>query len=91
MAVSKPQLMARVLLDVLLLIAVIEGWWILAIPFGFIGARKFRYYFEMFCAGIMYDALFGLVSGQSWRGHVGLIAALVLYILHLGMRRVVRK
>jgi hypothetical protein len=80
----------RIILDILLIIAVVNGWWLVAIILVLVGAWFFKLFIEVIIAGIAYDALFGMVSGMGWRGYVGTIIAIVLLLIIRFFKKLVR-
>jgi hypothetical protein len=80
----------RIIIDIILAISILNGWWLLGIIFGLIGAGYYGYFFEFILAGIAYDALFGLVPEMGWRGYAGTIVSVVLFLLLLGAKKIVR-
>jgi len=80
----------RIILDILLVIAVINGWWSVAIVLVLIGVWFFKLYIEIIIAGVAYDALFGMTSGMGWRGYEGTIFAIVLLIVIKLLKKLVR-
>ncbi|HTK33603.1 MAG TPA: hypothetical protein VL335_03640 [Candidatus Paceibacterota bacterium] len=80
----------RIFLDSALFVTIINGWWFVAFPLVIIGAWRFYYTIEIVLAGIMYDALFGMVPAVGVWGYAGTITAFgILIILHV-LKKVVR-
>lgn len=80
----------RIILDILLFAAIINGWWPVAIALALIGAWFFKMYVEIIIAGIAYDALFGMTSGMGWRGYGGTICAITLLMAVKLLKRSIR-
>jgi hypothetical protein len=84
------KLIFRIVLDVCIVIAVLNGWWPLAIVLVLIGAWFFRFFVEIILAGVAYDALFGMGHGMGWRGYEGTIGAVVIFVAVKLAKRLVR-
>jgi hypothetical protein len=69
----------RIILGILIALAVLQGWWFLALPLGLIGAWVFPVYAEIIIAGIAYDALFGMNGEAGMWGYAGTIVAVLLF------------
>lgn len=80
----------RILNGVLLILATFFGWWFVSLPLAAIGAWYLRGYPECILAGIAYDALFGMGQGMGVWGYAGTIAAAVIAVVVVGLKRVVR-
>ncbi|MDD5165632.1 MAG: hypothetical protein PHG25_03840 [Candidatus Pacebacteria bacterium] len=80
----------RILLDIALFICVIHGWWFIALPIVFIGVLRLYFVVEIIVAGIMYDALFGMVVPAGIWGYAGIITAAVILIILRLLKKVVR-
>ncbi len=80
----------RILLDIVIAIAVLEGWWFVALPIGIVSAWAFPYYLELFLAGFIYDSLFGMTTGMGIVGYLGtIVTAIVLAIVAI-VKKLVR-
>ena len=82
----------RVVVDIILALCVIFGWWYAALPLGLIASWFFPYYAEFILAGISYDALFGLGDPTAglWAYSgtiVSVIAAVSIYFVKRSIRR----
>ena len=71
----------RIILYLLIAFSILNGWWLLAFPLLIIGIWKFAFRIEILIAGIVYDALFGMVSGTGLRGYIGTIIAIIILII----------
>ena len=80
----------RIVLDIALFLAVIFGWWYVALPLGLILVWAFPWYAELVAAGFIYDALFGMNRGLGVLGFMGLFAALILFAIATLFKVVVR-
>lgn len=80
----------RIITDIIIAIAVINGWWLIALPVAVIATWKFEYYFEIIVAGIAYDALFGIVPDRGIVSFLGTAVALVVFCLVIIFRKLVR-
>ena len=84
------KLIGRIVLDILLIISVIQGWWYFALLLGIIGVWNFGFFIEIIIAGFLYDSLFGPIKQINLNGSVGLIAAAVLFIVLVIAKKLVR-
>jgi len=80
----------RLLLDILLFICVLQGWWFFALPLGMVGVFYYAYFFEIVIAGVAYSALFEAVPGSGYRAFTGVIGALVVFILITSTKKIFR-
>ncbi len=78
---SSPSL--RIALDAIVFIAVLLGWWYVAIPIGIIGAWVFPRYAELVIAGFLYDILFGMNGGPAavWNYAYLIASAIILAVI----------
>ena len=81
----------RLVVDLILAVSVIEGWWFLALPISLIGVWSFPYFAEIIVAGFAYDALYGMVPGMGVKAYAGTIAACISSAIFAGLKKVVRK
>ena len=81
----------RILLDFILFISILNGWWFIAMPVGFIGCWYEKYFIEIIIAGIAYDALFGMVRGMGVQGFMGTIVGVIIYITVVLFKKMVRR
>ncbi len=81
----------RIVIDIILFVAVINGWWPLAIPLAILGAWYWPHFVEIIVAGVAYDALFGMIPGTGWHGWIGTIISVVLYTVILLIKKTVRR
>jgi hypothetical protein len=86
----KNSVILRIILDILIAISLLNGWWFLALPLALVGAWFFPYFIELIIAGIGYDSLFGFVSGMGIWGYMGTIVSVVLFAGISGVKRWVR-
>jgi hypothetical protein len=88
----KKLIISRVVVDIILVLCVIFGWWYAALPLGLIASWFFPYYAEFILAGLFYDALFGL--GEPTAGVwayfgtiISVIASFSIYFVKRSIRR----
>ncbi|MFA6315698.1 MAG: hypothetical protein WC648_05025 [Candidatus Paceibacterota bacterium] len=81
----------RIVLNLLLGFCVIMGWWYFAIIIIVIGSISWAYYWEMILAGIVYDALFGMVPEMGVWGYIGTIVSIVLFLIISLLHSMLRK
>ncbi len=80
----------RIIINIIIFIAVINGWWFLALPLGVIATWRFRYYLEIIIAGIYYDALFGSIPALGIWGYAGTITGVSVVLLVFLLKKLVR-
>ncbi len=80
----------RIIIDFVIFLAVIQGWWFVALPIGLAAVLNLPYYAEIVIAGIFYDSLFGLMPGSGIDGYLASIVTLTAYIILTGLKKVVR-
>lgn len=79
----------RIFFTLLLLGAIFyTPWWVVAIV-AFVGAFLFPFYYEIILAGILFDVLYG-ISAHPVRGVLGLLVAIVLFVVARRLKRAVR-
>lgn len=81
----------RIILDLILLLSIMEGWWLVAFLIAIVIAMLYRYPFEIIVAGVIYDSLFGLLPGAGITGYAGTIAMICVFLVVRGMHRWVRR
>ena len=85
------KLILRIIIDLLIVWALIQGFWFLVIIFGAIGLWRYEQFYEIIVAGIGYDALFGMVPRMGIHGYYGTITGIILYIVASLFKKLVRK
>jgi hypothetical protein len=80
----------RLILDVIIFLAVLNGWWFIALPLVLISTWFFPYFVEGIVAGIMYDSLFGLIPELGMWGYMGTIVATLVMVIITTMKGKVR-
>ena len=79
----------RIFFNLLLLGAIFYApWWAVAV-IAFVGAFLFPSYYEIILAGVFFDLLYG-ISAHPMRGVLGLIVALVLFVVARYFKQAVR-
>lgn len=86
----RKDILIRIILDLLILVSVVEGFWFVALPLAVIGCWNFSYFIEMLLAGMIYDALFGLIPETSFASYYGSIFSLVIFLIIIQLKKVVR-
>ncbi len=75
----KSKYIVRILLDIFIIITIFSGWWPIALILGIVGACLHRSFIEIIIAGIVYDALFGMVAGMGIYGYIGTCISVIVY------------
>lgn len=83
--------MKRIILDIVIFFAVIQGWWFVALPLGIVGAMRYPYYLELVVAGLMFDSLFGLSLDTGAYSYAGSIVSIVVFAVVAVLKRFLRK
>lgn len=81
----------RIILDVVIVACVIQGWWFIALPLSLVGLLSFASFIEIIIAGIMFDSLFGFVRGSGWWGYAGTSICVLLFCVITFVRGKMRK
>lgn len=85
------QIIIRIFIDLLIVIMVINGYWLIALPLAIIGTYLFSYFIEIIIAGLIYDSLFGLISGNGFWDYIGIIFTTFSWIIVVSLKGVVRR
>ncbi len=80
----------RSVVDIILFVSVLNGWWPVAFIVGAGGAWYWPHFIEIIVAGVAYDALFGMNSGLAMHGWLGTIVSILLYTVILLIKKIVR-
>ncbi len=80
----------RLIFDIVIFIAVINGWWLPALFLAIVGFWIFPYYVELIITGIAYDALFGMVPSNGFLDYAGSTITIVFTVVLVFLKRVVR-
>ena len=80
----------RICLYIAIIGAIINGWWFIALPLLLIGVWRLSFRIEIIIAGIMYDALFGMVHGMGWWGYIGTIVSVIIVSVILIFEKMIR-
>jgi hypothetical protein len=81
----------RIILDILIILCVIQGWWFVALPLALIGVWKCGTFIEIIIAGIMYDSLFGFVKGTGLWAYAGTGASVIIFAIAAFLKGTIRK
>lgn len=71
----------RIALDIVLAIAVVQGWWQAVALFVLAGLVLWGNYFEALIAGLAYDAIFHPALSSGLSQHIAALAAAVGFAL----------
>jgi hypothetical protein len=82
--------MLRIIINIILALSILTGWWFVALPLGLFAVWKFPLYIEIIVAGIGYDALFGFTREAGVYGYLGTILTSVVVIFVLTLKKVMR-
>jgi len=80
----------RIIMDIVLTISVIFGWWFVYIPLGLICLWFFPYYAEFIALGFLHDALFGMGRGLGIMAYAGTLATAAVAVIFSVGKLVVR-
>ena len=84
------KLIYRIIIDAIIFICLIQGWWYFAILVGMIGVWNFGFFIEIVLAGLIYDALYGSAAIKGVAGSIGLIVGSILFIVLSIIKKIVR-
>lgn len=73
------KLSIRIIVGIVMLFLVANGWWTVALPIAIVAVWFFGNYIEILFLGISYDALFGF-AGEGLYSFIGTSVAFVAYI-----------
>ena len=85
------KILSRIIIDILITISLLNGWWFCVLPLCIIGCFMFPYFFEAILAGIAYDSLFNLIKGTGVYALVGTISAVIIMLVGAILKNVLRK
>jgi hypothetical protein len=71
-------------------VCVVKGVWIVAALLALFLLWKYHAIVTVLVAGILYDALYGMLPAQTWYGYVGTITAIVFVIGFYMLKKLVR-
>lgn len=71
-------------------IALLNAWWFIALPLAIVGAWFFPYFAELIVAGVVYDALFGMIPGMGLWSYSGTIISVILFMIVFLLKKLVR-
>ncbi len=84
-------LIIRIILDLFLLLAVISGWWIVALTVCIFSLFYFKNFFEILIFGVIFDALFGFNENLGYLGYIGTIVTVTTYIIFRWLKTILRR
>jgi len=80
----------RVILYLVIIFTIINGWWFLSLPLLIFGMWMYSFRLEIIISGVIYDALFGMVPFMGIWGYVGTITAVLILIVLAVLKKVIR-
>ncbi len=86
----KYSLAIRIILYVIIVFSIINGWWYIALPFALIGAWQFAFRWEIMIAGVIYDALFGMLPDMGFLGYIGTSIAVCIVVVFGVLKKIMR-
>jgi hypothetical protein len=81
----------RIIIDLLLLISILNGWWLAAAIIAIIANWYLPYFIETIIAGIVHDSLFGYSATFGWAGYLGSIVGLIIFAVIEIFKNVLRR
>ena len=82
---------ARIFLDIILVIFVLEGWWLGVLLFGLVGLWFCSYFLEFVILGIALDSLYNLNFPITWQSHIFVYSSVVIMIVFILLKKIIRK
>lgn len=86
----KFSLAIKIIFYIIIFFFLINGWWFVALPLIIFGIWKLGFMVEVLIAGVMYDALFGMVSNTGVWGYTGIITVVIILIGAYILKKIVR-
>ncbi len=80
----------RIIVDVVVLVSVLLGWWYIALPVAVLAAWMLPYYFEFLLAGLIFDSLYGFGRGLGIFGYFGIVISVVALVLAQFLKLIVK-
>ncbi|KND49889.1 MAG: hypothetical protein AB197_00050 [Parcubacteria bacterium C7867-002] len=71
------KILLRLIIDIGIAYAVLNGWWFIVLPLSFVGIWIFPFFIEIVIAGLIYDSLFGFVPEMGLWGYVGTLVSIL--------------
>lgn len=87
----RTKVFARIIIDIILALAVLQGWWFVAVPLCIIGCFAFPYYIEAIIAGVAYDSLFGMEQGMGWKGYIGTFVSIIILLIGYFGKKILKR
>ena len=81
----------RIILDILIALSIIQGWWFIALPLCVLGIWRHGYFLEILLAGFAYDALFAAGTEVWMMRYMGISVATVVFVIFLFLKKMLRK
>jgi hypothetical protein len=82
---------ARIIVDLLLFVSVIYGWWVVVLVVSLTCLILFANFIEIIIFGILFDALFGNNQNLGIYGYLGTIVSVAIFGAFSGLNLVLRK
>ena len=80
----------KIIVYAVIFFSLLNGWWFVALPLLLFGAWQLNFSIELLIAGVMYDALFGMIKGTGMWGYSGTILAVFILIIVRILKKVMR-
>ncbi len=81
----------RIILDILLVLFAIIGYWPIMVVFGLVGLFYFNLFLEIVFAGILFDLLFGSNMELGVYGYGITLLTLAIFLIYKFLNKVLRK
>jgi hypothetical protein len=72
-------------------LAIVFGWWYIALPILIYGLVRFPNYFEIIIMGIIYDATFRMVPNTGMSGYVATITTFIIFASYQLIKGAIRR
>lgn len=79
-------ILIRIIIDIVLFISIIKGWWFIAFPLIIFSVWLLPFFIESIIAGIVYDSLFGLISGLGIWSYTGTIFSVFTFFIIINFK-----
>jgi hypothetical protein len=84
-------IITRIVIDFIILISVISGWWHIALIISMISLMFFPFFIEMIIFGIIFDALFGYNQSLGISKYAGTILSVSIFLIIYWLQNTLRR
>lgn len=81
----------RIVIDFIILISIISGWWHVALLISLVSFMFFPFFLEIIIFGIIFDALFGYNQSLGISKYVGTILSVSIFLIIYWLQNTLRR